>query len=175
MKPAILLTLFPALILAAGGAVPRKAPEFRIQTGPQKYIQLSQYAGKTVVLAFVLTDCTHCQATTRVLNDIQKDYVARGVQVLETALDTAAPLRIAEFQKALKTIFPVGYNTPDEAVKFLGYPPGVPVLMPVIVFIDRYGTIRAQFDGEDKAMQNQDKNLRLTLDQGMTPGERKTP
>jgi peroxiredoxin len=175
MKTAILLTLFPALMLAAGGAVPRKAPEFRIQTGPQKFIRLSQYTGKTVVLAFVLTDCTHCQATTKVLNDIQKDYAIRGVQVLETALDQAAPLRIADFRRVLKTVFPVGYNTPDEAVKFMGYPPGAPVLMPVIVFIDRYGIIRAQFDSEDKAMQNQDKNLRLTLDQGMTPGEKKTP
>jgi peroxiredoxin len=170
MKTAILSMFFPALVLAAGGAVPRKAPEFRIQTGPQNYIQLSQYAGRTVLLAFVLTDCSHCQATTKVLNAIQKDYVIRGVQVLESAVDMAAPLRIDAFRRTLQPVFPVGYNRVEEAAKFLGYPPGVPMLMPVIVFIDRYGTIRAQFDGEDKAMKDQDKNLRLTLDQGMNGG-----
>lgn len=170
MRPAFLLPLLSGLIFAAGGEVPRKAPEFRIQTSPQTFISLSQYAGKTVVLGFILTDCSHCQLTTKVLNEIQKGYVARGVQVVESALEPAAASRITDFKKNFGTVFPVGYNTVDEAAKFMGYPPGVPIQMPVIVFIDRYGTIRAQFDGADKMMQqDQEKIMRLTLDQGLYP------
>lgn len=168
MKTAILFTFVAGLLLAAGGPVPRKAGELSIQTEPGKFIQLSHYAGKTIVVAFILTDCPHCQATTKILNDIQRDYASRGVQVVETALDAImAPAHVAEFRSTYATAFPVGYNTTNDAAKFLAYAPGVPMLMPGIVVIDRNGTIQAQFDGDDDAMRTPDKTLRYTLDQAL--------
>jgi peroxiredoxin len=169
MKTIILSVLVSGLLFAAGGPIPRKAAEFRIHDASQKGIPLSQYAGKTVVLAFVLTDCLDCQATTRALNAVAKDYAGLGVQVLESALDKMASVRIGDFQKKFGTTFPVGFNDSQEAARFLGYPPGVPIQMPVIVFIDKSGTIRAQFDNGDKDMGARDSALKYTMTQGSEP------
>src|ERR1700710_1029814 len=96
------LFLFIAMTFAAlsHGEKPevlRKAPEFAIQTGPDKYIWLNQYAGKTVILAFVLTDCSHSQFTTGLLNGIQRDYAGQGVQVVESAVESMSSLHIPDF------------------------------------------------------------------------------
>lgn len=177
MKTAILFTFVAGLLLAAGGPVPRKAGELRIQTAPGKYISLNQYQGKTIILAFILTDCAHCVATTRILNAIQHDYAARNVQVLESANDIMAADRVADFRKANRTIFPVGFNTQAEVAKFLEYKPGIPMLMPGVVFIDRNGMIQAQFDGNDPALETAkaDKDLRFTLDETIKAGQATPP
>ena len=76
-KRAAYAALAFAMVLAGGSGVqaaslgdaapqlPRKAMPFGIQTGPDKYIWLSDYEGKTCVLAFILTTCPHCQFTDR--------------------------------------------------------------------------------------------------------------
>jgi peroxiredoxin len=173
MKPLVLLLTFSAMLAAGAPEVPRQAPEFGVQTGPEKYIWLNQYSGKTVVLAFILTDCSHCQFTTGLLNGIQKDYAGKGVQVVESAIETMSALHIPEFVAKFKPGFPVGYDEQGYAAKFLGYPENDPMLMPQIVFIDRAGMIRAQFAGDDPRLLKdvQDKTLREALEQTLTPGQ----
>jgi peroxiredoxin len=171
--PALFAVLASLAAQAAGPEIPRKAAEFAVQTAPQKYIWLRDYAGKTVVLAFILTDCSHCQFTTGLLNGIQKDYAAQGVQVVESAIDTMSALHIPAFVAKFKTTFPVGYNEQSYAAKFLGYPENDPMFMPQIVFIDRGGTIRVQFAGDDPGFLEpvQDKTLRGALDKTLKEGQ----
>src|SRR5579871_6110194 len=64
--------------------VPRKAENIGIQVGQEKYLWLSEYSGKTCIVAFILTTCPHCQFTTGVLNHIAKDYAGKDVQILAT-------------------------------------------------------------------------------------------
>jgi hypothetical protein len=170
MRSTAFILLFSSLVCAAGPEVPRKAADYGIQTAPEKYIWTNQYAGKTVVLAFILTDCSHCQFTTGILNAIQKDYADRGVQVLESAINPMSALHIPDFVAQFKPAYPIGYNDQGYAAKFLGYPENDPMFMPQIVFIDRTGTIRAQFAGDDMKLlkEVQDKTLRGALDQTLT-------
>ena len=107
-----------ALSLVAA-EVPRKAEDFALQTGPGKYIWLSDYAGKTVILAFILTTCSHCQFTTGILNKMQKDYAGRGVEIIESAIEPMSSLNIPAFVQKLAVKFPVGYNQQTYAAKFL--------------------------------------------------------
>jgi peroxiredoxin len=172
MRPTALFLILVSMLCAAAPEaprpeVPRKAADYAIQTAPDKYIWTNQYAGKTVVLAFILTDCSHCQFTTGLLNAIQKDYGERGVQVLESAINPMSALHIPEFTKQFQPAFPVGYNDQKYAAKFLGYPEDDPMFMPQIVMIDRTGMIRAQFSGDDTRLLKdvQDKTLREALDQ----------
>ena len=170
MKRPVIFLLFSAIsatMFAASPEIPREASEFAIQTGPGKYTWLNQYEGKTVILAFILTDCSHCQFTTGLLNGIQKDYADRGVEVVASAIETMSALHIPDFVAKFKPAFPVGYDDLTYAAKFLGYPENDPMLMPQVVFIDRTGMIRAQFTGDDtRLLQDvQDKTLRDTLDQ----------
>ena len=59
MKRAILaLSLLWLTAMAQEPRVPRQADDIGIQIGPEKYLWLSQYRGKTCVMAFILTTCT---------------------------------------------------------------------------------------------------------------------
>ena len=76
-----------AAAFAADPVIPRPAPDFAINLVGGQQIQLSQYKGKVVVLAFILTTCPHCQKTIGYLSAIQKEYAPRGVQVIASAIE----------------------------------------------------------------------------------------
>jgi thiol-disulfide isomerase/thioredoxin len=159
--------------LAQEPKVPRPAGDIGIQTGPGQYIWLSQYEGKTCILAFILTTCPHCQFTTGILNRIQKDYADRGVQVIESAVEPMSSLHIPDFVKKMGTIFPVGYNEESYVAKFLGLPPTAPMLFPSIVMVDAKGVLRVQYDPDDARLRNdtQEKTLREDLDKTIKEGQ----
>jgi thiol-disulfide isomerase/thioredoxin len=152
--------------------LPRKAENIGIQVAPDKYLWLSDYSGKTCVMAFILTTCPHCQFTVGLLNRIQKDYAGKDVQVIASAIEPMSSLNIPSFTKTFQVAFPVGYNDQRYIAKFLGRGPDDPLLMPQLVFVDRNGVIRAQLSGEDAAMNKdiQDKSLRETLEKTMKEG-----
>src|ERR1700679_3649707 len=120
MKIRAIISFLISVCLASAAGVPRKATDFAIQTGQDKYTWLNEYAGKTVIVAVILTTCPHCQFTTGILNQIQKDYASRGVQVIPTAIEPMSSLHIPDFVKKLGVIFPVGYDEQNYAGKFLG-------------------------------------------------------
>ena len=75
--------------------------------------------------------------------------------------------------------FPVGYGTSAEAVKFLQHPPMMGFYMPALVFIDKDGVIRAQYEGRDELLKEatQEKTVRekiLEVMNGSDPAPRKT-
>jgi hypothetical protein len=173
----VFLAFSASAVLAQEPKVPRPAGDIGIQTGPGQYIWLSQYSGKTCILAFILTTCPHCQFTTGILNRIQKDYADRGVQVIESAVEPMSSLHIPDFVKKMGTIFPVGYNEQNYVAKFLGFPENAPMLFPSIAMVDAKGILRVQYDPDDKRLANdtQEKTLREDLDktikEGQTPGK----
>lgn len=151
--------------------LPRKAADFAIQTAPEKFIWINDYPGKTLICAFVLTYCSHCQKTTGILNAIQKDY-ASSVQVLMSAVEDMSSLHIADFQKQFHPIFPMGYNDRRYVMKFLDLPADDNLMMPTLVFIDKSGLIRAVLQGDNAEFSNdQEKNLRAILDQTIKNGQ----
>ena len=156
-------------------SVPRKAENLGIQTAPEKYLWLSDYSGKTCIIAFILTTCPHCQFTTGVLNHIAKDYAGKDVQILATAVEPMSSLNIPDFKKQFTPAFPVGYNDQNYVAKFLGYPPNEPLFFPQVVFVDRNGIIRAHFNGDDPLMDKsiQEKSLRETLESTIKAGLKK--
>lgn len=160
------LFLFALLLQAQQPATPHKAPDLAIQVAEDKFIWLSEYSGKTRLVAVFMTTCPHCQYTTGILNKLQKEYAARGVQVLATAIEAMSSLHVADFKKQFQTQYPVGYNDQKYVAKFLGLPENDPMFVPQLVFVDKNGMVRAQFTGESPAMEKdvQEKNLRETLD-----------
>jgi peroxiredoxin len=174
-SPVLSSTLLMTALLATGAEVPRKAPDFAIQTGPRKYIWLSEQTGKTVVLGFILTTCPHCQFTTGILNRIHKDYADKGVVVFESAIEPMSSLNIPNFVKQLGVTFPVGYNEQNYAGKFLGKEENEPMMMPQVVIVDSKGMIRAQYAGDDLTFSEgiQETTLRDRLDE-LTKGQATT-
>lgn len=152
---------------ASAQQIPRPAPEFQIQMPGGKKIQLSSYKGKPVVLAFILTTCSHCQYTTGLLVKLQNEFSLRGLQVLECAVNSGADVLVPGFVQQFKTNFPVGYNFDQDYLlgQFLQHNMNKVPSMPMLVFIDRKGIIRAQYEGQDDFISSpkQEENLRAEI------------
>ena len=123
------------------GAVPRPAPEFRIVQGSGEVATVSSYRGRIVLLAFISTQCVHCQKASEVFEQLGRAYAGK-LQVVEVAFDEGAD--VAAFKKRLGLTFPVGISTSDAVHAFLGIPPGARLGTPQVVAIDGTGIIRAQ-------------------------------
>lgn len=172
--PALAVLAFATL--AAAQAIPRPAPEFQIQMPGGKTIQLSQYKGKAVVLAFILTTCPHCQYTTGLLTKLQNEFGLRGLQVLECAVNPNADALVPAFTQQFKTNFPVGYNFDQDYLlgPFLQHNMNKVPSMPILVFIDRKGMIRAQYEGGDDFINSpkQEDNLRAEIQKLLAPASK---
>lgn len=149
----------------AAATLPRPSPEFAIQMTPSGQTLLTQYKGKVVVLMLISTTCPHCQQTTKMMSEIQKEYKDRGVQVLAAAFNEMANMLVPDFIKQFEPAFPLGYANRDAVLTYLQHPVMMQLYVPSLVFIDRKGMIRYQHTGEDPFIaQNQEKNVRETIE-----------
>ncbi len=170
--------LSPALEAAN---IPRKAPDFTIHLTGGKQVTLNQYRGKVVALIFILTTCPHCQKAVRCLIQHQKEFGDRGFQVLASAIEGMAEINVPEFIRQYAPPFPVGYNQQRPVLDFMQHVPMVQPIMPMLAFIDREGSICAQYEGNDPFMaeDQMDKNIRgkiaTLLEQSAPPRPRKRP
>ncbi len=136
-------------MLAHAQQIPRVAEfEFTTPLGPMK---LSQYKGKTVVLAMIRSSCQHCQMVTQLMRSLQAEFGPK-VQMLACDFVEDGPMVVPPFIERFKPGFPVGWSTVEKSFKFLQISLMTPGTVPKLVFIDRKGMIRAQYDGSDPAM-----------------------
>jgi len=173
--PAALLLLLLFVPAARPAELPRPAPEYIIKLDDGKTLELSQYKGKAVVLAFILTYCSHCQRTIGFLIQDQNEYGPRGLQVLASAVESGAQLAVPSFIKTFNPPFPVGYNDDQgtAAMSFMQHPVMKIPLMPMLAFIDRQGVIRAQYEGDDANFfgDQHEQNLRKEIEALLKPAQ----
>src|SRR5438270_13418944 len=83
------------LVLATGSAlqaqvsaeIPRQSPDYTIMLPGGKQTTVSGYKGKVIALEFLLTTCSHCQETSRILTKLAKEYGPKGFQPLGVAIN----------------------------------------------------------------------------------------
>ncbi|HXM41235.1 MAG TPA: TlpA disulfide reductase family protein [Bryobacteraceae bacterium] len=154
-----------AATIANGTDVPRPSPDFAINMIGGEQIRVSQYKGKVCALAFILTTCPHCQKTVGYLSTMQNEYGARGFQVVASAIEDMAKMNVPDFIKRFQPPFPVGFSNQNDVQNYLQHPVILRLLMPQLVFIDRKGTIRAQYGGDDPFFAaDQDKHMREQIE-----------
>ena len=103
------------LLMAAGAGwaqvnVPRPAPEFLIQEPSGRTTKLSSYRGDVVLLAFIVTSCSHCQAASKEFEKLQAEFGRRGFHAAEAAFDQA----VAEVADSLRTLLD-GWVSPGQS------------------------------------------------------------
>ncbi len=170
-----LATILSGLYLACSlpaATVPRPSPDMMIQRYQQAPMQVSQFKGKIVALAFIHTTCSHCQDLTRVLKVIQKDYMAKNVTVVACAFEEGVTQNFPGYLKALDPNFPAGIAPEAEVKKYLGWNDkrDGALMIPHMVFVDAKGVIRGDFDGKDGFYMKMDENIRKQLDKMTSPG-----
>lgn len=137
MRRSLIAFLACSLALMAQGPVPRPAPELKIGTQT-----LSAWRGRVVLLAFISTQCGHCQAASRVFEQLSHEFSGK-IQVAEVAA-FGETSDVPAFVKRFGLTFPAGTGTSDAAHDFLGIARGMRLGTPQVVVIDRGGVIRAQ-------------------------------
>jgi hypothetical protein len=147
-------------------------------TGGEQLL-LSKYRGKVVALEILLTTCPHCQRCSTILNSMLAAYGSRGFQPLGAAINEGAQNLVPGYVYNLKLAFPVGVTSQEMAYDYLKVNPNSgPLYMPTLVFIDRKGNIRAQYNGDNAFFKDEEKNIRdmiesLLAEDGVRPPPKK--
>jgi thiol-disulfide isomerase/thioredoxin len=100
---------------------------------------LSQWRGRWLVLNFWATWCAPCVEEMPTLQQVARDYAARGVSVVGIGIDNATAIR--RFRDDLKLEIPllVGGASGTDLARQLGNPSGA---LPYTVLLDPQGRIR---------------------------------
>jgi hypothetical protein len=159
------MKLIELLVLAGGlslaqPAMPRPAPRINF---------LEDCRGRVTVMAFIVTSCPHCQAFSKVLEDLThtKHVCAREAAFNEDADITA-------FARDFRITFPVLKIERGVMNDFMGIPRGSRVGTPQIAVIDRAGMIQAQSAREGSPLLMQPEILGAIID-GLSQTKRGRP
>ncbi len=165
-----------------GSELPRKMGEFGFELPNGRQALLSQYKGKAILLSFFSTTCPHCQTASKFIEKLSKEYGPQGFQAIGVCFDPMAKMLVPEFISKQGLTYPVGSATNDQVLAYVQHPNGVIPYVPMFVFIDKQGIIRAQFQSgiNDEFFKNQDVNMRAEVEKllkgnsGAKPGPAKS-
>jgi len=127
-------------------------------------LKLSEFRGKALAVEFLLTDCPHCQETAQVLEKLQRQYRARGLQAIAVAFNPDGPARLPELIKKLSLSFPAGTAPQLSAFQYLQLSFMKQYSVPFLAFVDGNGVIRAQFTGDDPFFKNTEASMRSNIE-----------
>jgi thiol-disulfide isomerase/thioredoxin len=167
--------LWLAMALCAWSAeVPRAAPPFTILRKGAPNIELRQFRGKVVALAFIHTTCPHCQNLTRSLNALAREFAGRNAQFLECAFNDDAQATMPDFLALFNPPYPVGWSYQGPVREFLkvGLMDGH-FMVPHMVFLDAGGVIRLDVRAQDDFFRDTDANIRAALNRLLAPAASK--
>ena len=161
------LLLLAALATACFAVtVPRASGEVDFTVPGKGPMKLSSYNGKIVVVVVFITTCPHCQRTTKLMTQIQNEYRAKGVQVLQLAFrDDDNKAAIEKFVQQYKPNYPVGMIDANLLAKWGQLTAEMRPTVPMLFFIDRRGYIVGEYMGADPFMieENQPTTIRAKL------------
>jgi thiol-disulfide isomerase/thioredoxin len=159
-----LAVVFLCLLAEVWGKTPRPLADVPIRTPDLKKINVRQYRGKVVALVLFSTTCGDCIKTIEIMTRIQKDFGPRGVQVLAAAFNDNAAYMIQPFAQRYRPGFPMGYLDKEGAIKIADIPKDMRPFVPIAIFIDRGGTVRVQYYGDDPVFKQEEKAFRAIVD-----------
>lgn len=153
--------------------IPRPAQDYVITLPNGQKTSVSAYKGKVVALEFLLTTCSHCQATAKTLTQLAKELGPKGFQPLGVAINPDPD--VPGFVKEFGVTYPVGTGPRDPVYAFLQHSVMSPnLMMPQLVFIDRSGMVRAQYEGTADFFKDEEKNMRALIEKLLAEPAKKT-
>jgi peroxiredoxin len=158
--------LFAASLLVGAGllsaaTVPRPLPAFSFVLPGGKTVDLAAYKGKVLVVEIMSTTCPHCQNSARVLARLNTELGPKGFQPVAVAINEDAD--IGAFIKTYGVNFPLGTAKRDDAFALAQHSVMQgPFYFPTMLFIDKKGQIRAQYNGTQPFLGpgNEERNIR---------------
>lgn len=146
------MTRFAVLLLLGAALAPAEvvntpAPELEIKMESGQTVKLSQYKGKPILLEFFSTTCPHCQSAAAAMEKTLRTYGPKGLQVIAVSTDEAQRKEFSDFRQKYGATYPMGIVARDSGYQFFSLSMMKPFYVPTYAFIDKTGTIRAQYIG----------------------------
>jgi len=151
------------LLSVEGASTPRPLADVTVPVPNAKPIRLTQYRGKVMVVVLISVTCDHCAASLKMLDQVQKEYGSRGLQVFAIAADTNAEKMLTVLK--VKQEFPVGTLDQPTTMQVFDFKPDDHPFVPMYMFVDKKGTVRFQYAGKDDFFKAEEKNTRYFVDQ----------
>jgi hypothetical protein len=101
---------------------------------------------------------------------MQKEYGPKGFQALGAGFNDGAMQLVPSFVKQYGLTFPVGATDRLSVYQYLQQSMMAPGYVPLIVFIDKAGMIRAQYSGDHAFFQNEEKSMREMIEKLLKEG-----
>ena len=136
---AAVLVLFVPVIASAQDSRPAQLTLKDIQG---RYIRLSDYRGKVVLINFWATWCPPCRAEIPDLIRLQREYGSRGLQIIGVTYPPQKLAEVRRFVRKAKMNYPVGLGTKQTKLLF-----SPSESLPLTIVISTDGTIRDIIEG----------------------------
>jgi hypothetical protein len=166
-RAALLVTLTGLCLTSlAYAALPPGAyllPDVPITTAHGAKIDLKKYRGKALVVGLISTECADCGLMVDLLNTLQEENAAHGLQVVVAAGDEHAVANLPGFEIQHRPKFPLGYLDQASFLKLTHLRQGDHPSVPMIMFVDPQGMVRVELQNNDPLMKRRDLTIRSTI------------
>lgn len=107
-----------------------------------RYIRLSDYRGKVVLINFWATWCPPCRAEIPDLVRLQREYRSRGLRIIGVTYPPQQRREVRRFMRQAKVNYPVGLGTKQTKLRF-----SQSETLPITIVISKDGRIRDIIEG----------------------------
>lgn len=134
-----MLFLFAPVITLGQDSQPAKLTLKDIQG---RYVRLSDYRGKVVLVNFWATWCPPCRAEIPDLIRLQHEYRSRGLQVIGVTYPPQKLAEVRRFVRRAKVNYPIGLGTKETKLLF-----SESEALPMTIVIGTDGVVRDIIEG----------------------------
>ena len=119
-----------------------QAPHLRLKDIQGRYVRLSDYRGKVVLINFWATWCPPCRAEIPDLIRLQREYGNRGLRVIGVTYPPQKLAEVRRFVRSAKVNYPIALGTNETKLLFT-----TSEELPVTIVIGTDGRIREIIEG----------------------------
>ena len=134
------LLLLPSVSVVAQSSSPPAS--LRIKDIHGRWLSLSNYKGKVVLINFWATWCPPCRQEIPDLIKMQRQYQSNGLQIIGITYPPQKLSEVRGFARKLRMNYPIALGTKESKARFTSSE-----TMPMTVVIDRDGVVRGLIEG----------------------------
>ena len=149
MRTILLASLLVGMSASAGGQTAanqqtdnQQAPSFTLKDIRGRHARLSDYKGKVLLINFWATWCAPCQAEMPALVELQKEYQARGLQIIGVTYPPERRSAVRRVMRRFKLNYAMLFGT-----RLMTDAYDIGEVLPVTIVVDRNGKIRERILG----------------------------